>query len=163
MHVQVPAQRRADARRILIRDEPEVDLRCRLRGDHGLAPRSGEARPDAADVARRLEDGREVRRAVVALPRELGDAVDPALVVGLERERTDRRELGVRWCADVIVEGVDEDPAVLVDERLQGVDQPPSGVRQVRRAAGVRVADHRAGAELDVVDALPAEQQVRMA
>src|SRR5207247_4438505 len=96
-------------------------------------------------------------------PRELSDAVDAALVLGLERERAHRGELGVRRRADIVVEAVDEDPAVPVYQGLQYVDEAPRRVREIRRAARVRVADHRPHAQLDVVDALAAEQQVRPA
>ena len=73
------------------------------------------------------------------------------------------RALGVRRRFHVVVEAVDEDAATAVDERVECVDDPPGRVRQVRGAARMRVALHRAHAQLDIEDALAAEEQLRPA
>ena len=73
------------------------------------------------------------------------------------------RALGLGRRAHVVVEAVDEDAAAAVDQRVEGVDDPPRRVRKVRGAARVRVARHRSHVQLDVEDALAAEEQLRPA
>ena len=118
-------------------------------------------RREARDVAGRLVHGREARLDVGAAPRERVDPVETLDDVGLERERREMGALGLRRRAHVVVEAVDEDAATAVDERVEGGDEAPGRVRQVRRGTRVRIARHRSDAQLDVEDALAAQEQLR--
>src|SRR6185503_18962695 len=67
-----------------------------------------------------------------------------------------------RW-AHVVVEAVDQDASAAIDERVEACDEAPRRVREMRRGARVCVAGHRTHAQLDIEDALTAEEQLRPA
>src|SRR6185503_1982079 len=67
-----------------------------------------------------------------------------------------------RW-AHVVVEAVDQNATAAIDERVEACDEAPRRVREMRRGARVCVAGHRTHAQLDIEDALTAEEQLRPA
>src|SRR5439155_19216583 len=146
--VEVCTQEVRDLFRILVGHETEVDLPGRLGRYHRL--RSGSVVPglDAADVAGRLEYRRPLGVVIVAAEGEAFDANDLTGRTSIERHAVQHRAVGVARLAHVVVEAADLNAALFVHERCEGMREPPCRVRIVRRAAGVRVARHRANAEV---------------
>ena len=127
------ATRASDRVGILIRHEPAGDLRVRLAGDHGLLPRSLVAAPHAVDLERRPRPlALERRVAGLAERRRRADLREiRLLVVG---QRGDRRALGARQLADLVVEPRHGHAAVGLVQRR---DEPRHRVERIGHAAAV--------------------------